>query len=137
MSSLESSVRHGSWKVLTDAAITVKLHPGGGRGRVVILGKFRGFSEISSSGSSGHLIPDPEVIKEMGVGVSCLSACFLLNRGDDLGSGAEHHPRAPDPYYLARRRGLEEKHCLNLVPGDGSNLVLEEPLKEIEHTGSE
>ena len=63
VSSSESSVRHGSWKVLTDVAITVKLHPGGGRGCVVILGKFRGFSEISSSGSSGHLIPDPEVIK--------------------------------------------------------------------------
>lgn len=103
MSSSESLVRRGSWNVLTDVAITVKLHPEGGKGGVVILGKFRGFSEISSSGSSGHLIPDPEVIKEMGVGASCLSGYFLLNRGNDLGSGAEDHPRAPDPSYLARR----------------------------------
>ena len=67
---------------------------------MVILGKFRGFSEISSSGSSGYLIPDPEVIKEMGAGASCLSGYFLLNRGNDLGSGAEDRPRALDPYYL-------------------------------------
>ena len=70
---------------------------------VVILGKSRGFYEISSSGSSGYLITDLEVIKKMGVGVSSLFVYFLLNRGDDLGSGAKDHPRAPDPYYLVRR----------------------------------
>lgn len=54
MSSRESSVGRDGWKVLADVAVTVKLHPGGG-GCMVILGKSRGFSEISSSRSSGYL----------------------------------------------------------------------------------
>ena len=45
-------------------------------------------------------IPDPEIIKKMGKRVPYLSGYFLLDRGDDLGSGMEDHPRAQDLLFL-------------------------------------
>ena len=46
-------------------------------------------------------IPDPEIIKKMGKRAPYLSGYFLLDRGDDLGSGMEDHPRAQGLLFLS------------------------------------
>ena len=47
-------------------------------------------------------IPDPEINKKkMGKRAPYLSGYFLLDRGDDFGSGMEDHPRAEGLLFLS------------------------------------
>ena len=56
---------------------------------------------FSVVGPKDSFIPDPEIIKKMGQRVPYLSGYFLLDRGDDLGSGMEDHPRAQALLFLS------------------------------------
>ena len=49
---------------------------------------------FSFLGPKDSFIPDPEIIKKMGKRAPYLSDYFLLDKGDDFGSGMEDHPRA-------------------------------------------
>ena len=49
---------------------------------------------FSFLGPKDSFIPDPEIIKKMGKRAPYLSGYFLLDRGDDFGSGMKDRPRA-------------------------------------------
>ena len=58
---------------------------------------------FSFLGPKDSFIPDPEIIKKkkMGKRAQYLSGYFLLDRGDDFGSGMEDHPRAKGLLFLS------------------------------------
>ena len=57
---------------------------------------------LSFLGPKDSFIPDPEIIKKkMGKRAPYLSGYFLLDRGDDFGSGMEDHPRAEGLLFLS------------------------------------
>ena len=56
---------------------------------------------FSFLGPKDSFIPDPEIIKKMGKRAPYLSGYFLLDRGDDFGSGMEDHPRAEGLLFLS------------------------------------
>ena len=55
---------------------------------------------FSFLGPKDSFIPDPEIIKKMGKRAPYLSGYFLLDRGDDFGSGMEDPPRAQGLLFL-------------------------------------
>ena len=61
---------------------------------------------FSFLGPKDSFIPDPEIIKKkkkkkMGKRVPDLSGYFLLDRGNDFGSGMEDRPRAQGLLFLS------------------------------------
>ena len=56
---------------------------------------------FSFLGPKDSFIPDPEIIKKMGKRALNLFGYFLLDRGNDLGSGMEDHPRAQGLLFLS------------------------------------
>ena len=57
---------------------------------------------FSFLGPKDFFIPDPEIVKKMGKS-QYLSGYFLLDRGDDLGSGMEDRPRVQGLLFLSLR----------------------------------
>ena len=56
---------------------------------------------FSFLGPKGSFILDPEIIKKMEKRAPYLSGYFLLDRGDDFGSGMEDPPRAQGLLFLS------------------------------------